>query len=639
MKICPKCKRQFESGNFCEDCENEDGSPVRLEEEGLVCKQCGRHYKAGTKFCSECGIRLGGLAENASAGGISMGDKNVIAGDVIGHKEEIKVSGSATIIRNEDETKRTAKCHVCGSIVKRIEGYDCPDCGQFTCSDCFDRKNGICSACVENRMKRYEENYRAKVIEFLSNDGRIDADEFRQLKELQAQYGIDDFRAEEIRNEVKQNSRGKVEFTTFEKLNFEKAEQFFYEEGKTEEALRLIEPIYRSHPDSEKVMMLYLSALGEKDPAAAKEVIGSIESDELGAYLAAVEIAVREGDIDTAERRISDAEKFWPENLTVKCHKMLCLLAMYREFKKKELLDEAGKVAENFGEPKGKLELSWQVKMMSMLEEMKGGGRLEMDRSFCKENNIYHAFVQKNFLKGSSLDTDMVQIPGKNYMIGRTSVTQELYKKVMGYNPSYFQPGSERYQENREKPYKAPAGEDPARLPVENVSWYDAIYFCNRLSVMEGLAPVYSVDGKTDVTKWGYTPHEEQDLRDRDIRMDKKAHGYRLPTVEEWEYAAKGGKNYTYAGSDNLDEVGWYNGNSNDMTHEVGLKKANGYGLYDMSGNVWEWCWDAYNSGHRYICGGCYNCSGSDCKVDSRGHNYASSRYYGMGFRIVCNAD
>ena len=199
----------------------------------------------------------------------------------------------------------------------------------------------------------------------------------------------------------------------------------------------------------------------------------------------------------------------------------------------------------------------------------------------------------------------------------KTEVTQGLYINVMGSNPSYKK-GNNR--------------------PVENVSWYDAIYFCNRLSRKVGLTPVYSVNGFTDETMWDYTPHEDNSISGT-VSQNTSANGFRLPTSDEWEYAAKGGQNYKYAGSNNLDEVGWYENNSGDETHPVAQKKANGYGLYDMSGNVWEWIWDSRDSNHRYCRGGCYYHDFIFCRVDNRNcGNGPDGRYGFLGFRIVCSA-
>jgi len=114
--------------------------------------------------------------------------------------------------------------------------------------------------------------------------------------------------------------------------------------------------------------------------------------------------------------------------------------------------------------------------------------------------------------------------------------------------------------------------------PVAGVDWYDAVKYCNWLSEKEGLTPCYDVKGRL-------------------TQCDFSADGYRLPTEAEWEYAARGGQKsqgYIYAGSDNVDDVGWYEGNSGKQTHPVGQKQPNELGLYDMSGNMWEWCWDWY---------------------------------------------
>lgn len=210
----------------------------------------------------------------------------------------------------------------------------------------------------------------------------------------------------------------------------------------------------------------------------------------------------------------------------------------------------------------------------------------------------------------------MILVPGGTYSILKTEVTQELYESVMGENPSYF---------NGEK-----------NLPVEQVSWYDAVYFCNKLSAKCGLTPVYAVAGETDVGKWGYAPHKKEKITGT-VSQNENASGYRLPTVEEWRYAAKGGQEFRYSGSNNLGKVGWYTDNSGSKTHPVAHKDPNGYGLYDMSGNVWEWFWDSDRSDSRVrcLCGGSWRSSASDCEVDGEIWDYANNAYYGLGFRVV----
>lgn len=123
--------------------------------------------------------------------------------------------------------------------------------------------------------------------------------------------------------------------------------------------------------------------------------------------------------------------------------------------------------------------------------------------------------------------------------------------------------------------------------PVIGVTFYDAIYFCNKLSKLNGFTPVYSVDGKSDVEAWGYTPHIGDFIKGN-ISQDMKANGYRLPKGIEWLYAAKGNQELVYPGSDNIDEVAWYSKNTKRTTMEVAQKKPNAFGLYDMVGNVEE---------------------------------------------------
>ena len=204
----------------------------------------------------------------------------------------------------------------------------------------------------------------------------------------------------------------------------------------------------------------------------------------------------------------------------------------------------------------------------------------------------------------------------------------------MGENPSYFQLSNDDLNDDQRKALEEEG--NTTNNPVENVSWFDAVYFCNKLSMMEGLTPAYSVDGETDPEYWGYTPHQGESI-ESDVECDFGASGYRLPTDDEWEEAAKGGENYTYSGSDYLDEVGWYDDNSNNVTHPVAQKMANGYGLYDMSGNVREWVWETDSSDPDLRIGRGGSCYGytDNCEVSCRNYEFANGRYPDVGFRLL----
>ena len=601
------------------------------------CPKCGAPRENGARFCEQCQFDFESVPQKDQ--GVQMGDKNVIAGDVISHKESYTIAGNATIIKNEDESKKMVQCAICGKNMPIAQSFECQSCHHIVCDVCFDKTAGKCKKCAGETAGVSEDAYRAAITEALS-DGKIDVADRKKLMALQKQLGIAATRAIQIEKEMKPAASGGETKNTaaFDKVNTDKAYNLLYVCGDYKKASELMAPIYERHPEDENALSIYIAALAKFNPVKAKAIIAKLQADVLCGALALIDIDIKHKDFASAEKRIASAFAIWPNSALLKCRKAVLAYELFKITEDSAPLMEAMELVESIVEPKDVIEKSWKFYAKRLIDSVLGEDVPALDRTKCDSAGLLWDVISEGEDRSAALyriidvsagpeakfyptyymdtesikdwtdefKTDLIVLrhikPGsftmgselggkfnnpshvvtltRSFYIGVFEVTQRQWELVTGKRPSCFK--NDQYY---------------AKRPVEQVSYE-------------------MVRGKRVGLKWPVSKGVDSDSFLGVLRKKTDIKGLDIPTESQWEYSCRAGSTTDYYDGFNIDEDGGdiaerlqkiarcciENINTDDDgfsdadlttgTGEVGSLAPNAWGLYDMLGNVEEMCLD-----------------------------------------------
>lgn len=309
------------------------------------CPTCRLEFPDG-KFCAECGGTLGekpSPERRSHSGGVSVGSRNIVAGDIIGHREEISVGGNATIIRNSDESKQVRHCAVCGKASIVVDGHACRSCGEWVCSKHMVFDDFRCVKCRDASLVEAKQAYLQKFQSAFS-DNKVSVEERLELEALARRLGLT---AEHVR-QIEQGFKAEVIGRSLSKMDrrdvrrLETARDFLFRDGEAGEALSLLESLYRDFESDENVRDLYLLALAEIDQGRARVLLPKIPYDDLAKHHMQIHLLALAGDIDGAYRALKLAKiSFGDDHPQLLAREAELSLDEFRATENRRCLDDA----------------------------------------------------------------------------------------------------------------------------------------------------------------------------------------------------------------------------------------------------------------------------------------------------------
>ena len=331
-----------EGSNFCSKC----GTQL-----GRICPCCGEPVEEGVKFCSNCGALLDSKIIFDSTNGITIGDKNVIAGDVYGSKDDYHITGNAMIIKNTDDTKKVIACSICGKHLPLVEGYTCPECGRFVCSFCFDSNQNKCVDCLEKERKRKEREY----SDFLRKEitGPLSELKVQEFISTGKKYGLSENLISSLITHIL-NERGTFVRSSFlsetEKEILQNSIDNFYEkwnEKSTEEEFRKIYSIFEQHKNDDLIINALVSIFIRYDFEKARAFIREVRNDSAELYCAKIDLALYDRNVIGAINLIEDAKIVFRNDMRIKAKEielyLICAATLnqpHQKVKAKELAEK-----------------------------------------------------------------------------------------------------------------------------------------------------------------------------------------------------------------------------------------------------------------------------------------------------------